>query len=658
MAKRMLIDAAYEEDVRVLLVEGKEILDFHHQNNLKKSTKGNIYLAKITRIEPSLQAAFVEYGGKKHGFLPFSEIHPDYYQIPVADRESLNAEIDEVRSKKLTEELDGTEAPESSVEDPRTFRSEFHKRYKIQEVIKKDQVMLVQIEKEERGNKGSALTTYISFAGRYCVFLPNATKGGGVSKKIGDDEDRQRLKKAALELTKEMDKGAVIIRTAGSYKTKTEIKKDLAHLQKIWANIKQHTVNSIAPTFIHEEGDIIKKSIRDLYDANVEEIVVSGDHAYKSAKEFMQMLLPKHSSKLKQYEGKASILNNYDLDRRVADLYAHEVSLPSGGYIIINQTEALVAIDVNSGRSTSERSVESTAIKTNMEAAREVARQIRLRDLSGLIVVDFIDMEESKNRSSVERAFRDAISEDKAKIFMGKISSLGLLELSRQRLKQSFLETNSKVCDHCGGRGRVRRVESTGIAILRAIENEFASTDSACELHVHASSQMLVYLLNHRRDEIERINKKFETTLVFGIDETAGPDGFFIDKKNIKRDREESNALSKIDDVHVDEPRVEEERREKRPIKSKFRIKKAPELAEIQPLASEDDTMSDNDGEQRFPQKKKKRFKKKKKFPSDSQQEGNRPSDSDDSQDFDQEMAEKRKQHQSLLKEIWKKIVD
>ncbi len=573
--RRMLIDAAHAEEIRVVVSNGSEIEEFEYQN-AKKSIKGNIYLAKVTRVEPSLQAAFVDYGAQKQGFLPFSEIHPDYYQIPKAEKESLMEELSNARKKKsrhseekpapldlsaedseILNEIIMPEPVSKNYDDDHEDDIQFYKRFKIQEVIKKDQVILVQVEKEERGTKGASITSYISLAGRYCVYMPNATKGGGVSRKIEDHEDRNRLKDIAHEFTEQLGgQGAIIIRTAGSYKTKTEIKRDFSYLQKLWDNIREHTLKSNAPAFIHEEGDVIRKSIRDLYDLDIEEIQIEGDKAFEDAKEFMKLLLPKHVNKIKNYKGNISLFSKFKIDAQLVSLYNSQVSLKSGGYIVINHTEALVAIDVNSGKSTSERNIESTALKTNMEAANEIARQLKLRDLSGLIVIDFIDMEEMKNRKTIERVFKQALDQDRAKIQVGRISTFGLLEMSRQRLRQSFLEANTELCQHCNGKGRIRPLEATSISVLRAVESE-ATAGNASEIHVSGSSQLVHYMLNNKRQEIADLERRLDGKVVLYTDESAGGDGFFIELKKInnKPNVKQQKALSNI---HIEHDEVED----------------------------------------------------------------------------------------------------
>ena len=502
MAKKLLIDAKQPEETRVVLLNGNRIEDFDQETTTKLQNKGNIYLARVTRVEPSLQAAFVEYGGTRHGFLAFSEIHPDYYRIPVEDRkalteEMLNAEdasLDEVSNSQIDKDSEHTNDLETNIdnssellvvdekkEKPEIISEEdeaspvnqtkIFKRYKIQEVISKRQILLVQVAKEERGNKGAALTTYISLAGRYCVLMPNTIRGGGVSRKISKIEDRKRLKSIIEEI--EMPAGmAVIIRTAGSDRTKAELKKDFYYLQNLWDTIREKTVKSTAPILINEEGNLIKRTIRDLYNSDVSEILVSGETAFNTAKNYIKEMVPSQIKRVKNFKDtKNSIFQKYNVEKQLDSMYLPSVKLKSGGYIVINQTEALVAIDVNSGRSTKERNIEETALKTNLEAAEEVARQLKLRDLSGLIVIDFIDMEGYKNQHSVEKKLKEAMSSDRARIQIGRISHFGLLELSRQRLRPSVSENYFSTCGSCGGMGVIRSVESSALKVLRKIED-------------------------------------------------------------------------------------------------------------------------------------------------------------------------------------------
>jgi ribonuclease E len=661
MSRKLLIDAAHSEELRIVLLHNSKIADFDYQAAHKKSTKGNIYLAKVMRVEPSLQAAFVDYGNEKHGFLPFSEIHPDYYQIPVSDRERL---IEEIKSELA-------QAADDDYEDGKNAITAY-KKYKIQEVVKKDQVILVQIEKEERGSKGASLTTYISLAGRYCVLMPNATKDGGVSRKIDDDDDRKRLKGIAVELTEELKgKGAVIVRTAGAYKTKTEIKKDLQNLKKLWDNIVNHTVESKAPAFIHEEGDIIIKSIRDLYDSDLDEIIVDGEQAYEQAKDFMKSMLPRHVNKLKLNSDNIPLFAKYGLEEKLAALYSPIVALPSGGYLVINHTEALVAVDINSGKSTSERNIENTALKTNLEAAEEIANQIRLRDLSGLIVVDFIDMTELKNKKAVEHALKEAISYDKAKIHIGRISSFGLLEMSRQRLKHSLMESNTVPCPHCNSRGRIRPFSTTAVVILRALESEVAQARSD-EVKVSATNDLVFYMLNQKRKEISLIEEKYKTLVSFYVDETAGGDGFYIEHVNAKGPKAKvAVALTTVDSSFSSQEPAKDEASEEveATIDSSDEIDQEITLDQSDEIPSNQPRHKKDWKRRRFNKNgRNKRFKKsnfEEKQPMDDHQPHAEPQnpkmvmdDQRDGEEFDKEMAKRRKQNQNLLKEIWKKIVD
>ncbi|WP_439156215.1 Rne/Rng family ribonuclease, partial [Yoonia sp.] len=545
MPKKMLIDATHAEETRVVVVDGNKVEEFDFESQFKRQLAGNIYLAKVTRVEPSLQAAFVDYGGNRHGFLAFSEIHPDYYQIPVADREALIAEekayVESLKAEEDKEEepkprrsrsrtrtkpaaaegqdavatadvetseedtsgdiagmetIDLGDAEEGSspmelvrdtpVETPaagedddddhaqidartkddsiesvadeddtdevRPVRKPRPKRYKIQEVIKVRQILLVQVVKEERGNKGAALTTYLSLAGRYCVLMPNTARGGGISRKITNVADRKKLKEIAGSMT--VPEGAgLIIRTAGSQRTKAEIKRDYEYLQRMWEQIRELTLKSIAPAKIYEEGDLIKRSIRDLYSKDIDEVIVAGEAGYRTAKDFMKMIMPSHAKNVKYYAEQLPLFARYQVEGYLGGMFNPTVQLPSGGYIVIGITEALVAIDVNSGRATKEGSIEQTALKTNLEAADEVARQLRLRDLAGLIVIDFIDMDERKNNAAVEKRFKDKLKTDRARIQVGRISGFGLMEMSRQRLRPGMLEATTQMCPHCHGTG-------------------------------------------------------------------------------------------------------------------------------------------------------------------------------------------------------------
>jgi ribonuclease E len=494
MSKTMLIDAAHPEETRVVVLAGNQIDDFDFESAAKKQIRGNIYLAKVTRVEPSLQAGFVEYGGNRHGFLAFGEIHPDYYQIPAADREALLAEE---AAQALSEE-DG-DGDDEAVRARRAAQ----RRYKIQEVIRRRQIMLVQAVKEERGNKGAALTTYLSLAGRYCVLMPNTPRGGGISRKIATAGDRKRLKSIIADL--DVPKGmGLIIRTAGAKRTKTEIRRDYEYLLRLWDDIRERTMASTAPALIHEEDNLVKRAVRDLYDKDVDAILVEGEAAFTEAQDFMGMLMPSHTGKVQLYTGSTPLFSRMKVESHLDSMHSPIVQLRSGGYIVINQTEALVAIDVNSGRSTRERSIESTALKTNLEAAEEAARQMRLRDLAGLVVIDFIDMEENRNDRAVEKRMKDALRFDRARVQMGKISGFGLLEISRQRRRTGVLEGSSHICTACDGTGRVRSPESASLQALRAVEAAVANRQG-CEVALHADIATALYLLNEKRDHLTRL---------------------------------------------------------------------------------------------------------------------------------------------------------
>ncbi|MFN5999164.1 MAG: ribonuclease E/G [Paracoccaceae bacterium] len=601
MAKKMLIDATHSEETRVVVVDGNKVEEFDFETVNKRQLAGNIYLAKVTRVEPSLQAAFVEYGGNRHGFLAFAEIHPDYYQIPVADRKALieeeramaraEEEEDNRRSRRRPQrpaakaeqvktddavaegptgmdvvDLDEDEtsdgplvetaaaaasAPEhdhahdhadhdhhhdgadngngdryravdhaSDTDDeiesvaeedvseeisaPRRPRA---RRYKIQEVVKVRQIMLVQVVKEERGNKGAALTTYLSLAGRYCVLMPNTARGGGISRKITNAVDRKKLKEIAGELS--VPEGAgLIVRTAGAKRTKPEIKRDYEYLMRLWEQIRELTLKSIAPAKIYEEGDLIKRSIRDLYSREIDEVLVEGEGGYRTAKDFMRMIMPSHAKQVIRYTEPTPLFAKYQVEGYLGGMFNPVVQLKSGGYIVIGVTEALVAIDVNSGRATKEGSIEETALKTNSEAAEEIARQLRLRDLAGLIVIDFIDMEERRNNATVEKRLKDKLKTDRARIQVGRISGFGLLEMSRQRLRPGMLESTTQPCPHCHGTGLIRSDDSMALTVLRALEEEGTRKRSK-EVLLKAPVGIVNYLFNAKREHVALIEARY-----------------------------------------------------------------------------------------------------------------------------------------------------
>lgn len=524
----MLIDAHQPEETRVVLLNGNKIEEFDYENNNFKQLKGNVYLARVTRVEPSLQAAFIEYGGNKQGFLAFSEIHPDYYRIPVEDRQ----DIEEVEEDAPSEDdndgtsPDGNEPEELGGDEVETDssvkrRRRTQHRYKIQEVIVRKQILLVQVVKEERGNKGAALTTYLSLAGRYCVLMPNSAKGGGVSRKITNVADRKRLKTVVADL--DIPEGmAVIVRTAGSKRTKTEIKRDYAYLSRLWNEIREKTLNSEAPSLIHEEGSLVKRAIRDIYTNDVDEVLVEGEDSYKIAKTQMKLLIPSHAKRVTKYAENEHLFKKHQVEEQLETMHQSEVVLKSGGYLVINQTEALVAIDVNSGRATRERNVEEMAVKTNLEAAEEVGRQLKLRDLAGLIVIDFIDMEESKNQHAVERRLKDALRHDRARIQVGSISHFGLLEMSRQRLRISLVDSVSQTCPHCGGTGRLRSVNSSALHILRMIEEEAAKRPDQ-DITIFAHPEVALYILNQKRASLAALEARFGISIFIEADSQLNP---------------------------------------------------------------------------------------------------------------------------------------
>jgi ribonuclease E len=693
MANKMLIDATHPEETRVVVVRGNRVEEFDFESASRKQLRGNIYLAKVTRVEPSLQAAFIEYGGNRHGFLAFSEIHPDYYQIPVADRQALideeeraeraaDAEVDRRAGGhrrrrergahrrdevKRSDELAGeegvhgdagvpagdtapdgphgdassvaeTHAPETSTVNPDESaqdnrpehrevggseagtagladgethddskaaapaeksgggsdrgpalsttaesadessngetlshaRSEedaaerpngndsgngeideedvveslggddaieevhdrmprLRRQYKIQEVIKRRQIMLVQVVKEERGTKGAALTTYLSLAGRYSVLMPNTARGGGISRKITSADDRKRLKQIAQDL--EVPEGmGVILRTAGANRTKTEVKRDFEYLLRLWETVRDVTLKSTAPKLVYEEGSLVKRSIRDLYSKDIDEVVVAGDDAYRDAKDFMRMLMPSHAKNVKPYKDTQPLFTRYGVESQLDAMFSPTVQLKSGGYVVLNQTEALVSIDVNSGRATREHHIEDTALKTNLEASEEIARQLRLRDLAGLIVIDFIDMDEKRNNRSVERRLKEALKNDRARIQVGRISHFGLLEMSRQRIRSSVLESSTETCTQCGGTGHVRSVASVALQLVRSLE-EMLIKGATHNLIVRTRADVALYVLNHKRALLRDLEHRFGVMLTVNADATvSGQLPFVIDR--------------------------------------------------------------------------------------------------------------------------------
>ncbi len=574
----MLIDANHDEETRVIVLnkEGK-IEEFDIEAKDRNQIRGNIYLAKVTRVEPSLQSAFVEYGGNRHGFLAFNEIHPDYYQIPTSERKKLlDEETELVTDTDASEDIDEPESDEAEdvINQEESKRiSKQRKRYKIQEVIKKRQIILVQVTKEERGNKGAALTSYISLAGRYCVLMPNTARGGGISRKISDIKTRNKIK-ASIDSLKIPDGMGVIIRTAGAQRTKTEIKRDFEYLTRLWQTIRDLTLNSSAPELIYEEGSLVKRSIRDLYNKDVEEIVISGENAFIEAKNFMKMLIPSHVKFIKKYLDTVPLFIKYDAESELDNMFHENVRLPSGGYLVINQTEALVAIDVNSGRSTREHNIEDTALRTNLEASDEVARQLRLRDLAGLIVIDYIDMEERRNNRSVEKQLKDALRADRARIQVGHISQFGLMEMSRQRMRSSLTE-------------RAGSISSQSVQIIRAIEQDLFKNGKN-DIKLYTNNELSGYLLNTKRKNLYEIEDRYGITIEIKVAEIDGDETFKIERSELKPDPKLSNSAVSIDSVYEDKSGIkmpiddesEQEVNEKTQPKHKKTVKRKPPVSQ------------------------------------------------------------------------------
>ncbi len=551
--KKMLIDGAHAEETRVVIVNGNRLEDFDVEVESRRQLKGNIYLAKVTRVEPSLQAAFVDFGGNRHGFLAFNEIHPDYYQIPVADRAALleeqqaaEAEAEKAEEaagddeNRSVETVGGDDADEEA--EVRRTAINVRRNYKIQEVIKRRQIILVQVVKEERGNKGAALTTYVSLPGRYCVLMPNTARGGGVSRKISNGADRRKLKNYLSELDIP-DGMAVIVRTAGAKRTKAEIKRDYDYLLRLWTQVRDTTLESIAPCLVYEEGNLIKRAIRDLYTKDIEEIIIEGTEPYRTAKDFMKLLIPSHAKRVQPYkEDDVPLFHRFQVESQLDAMHDNVVPLRSGGYLVINQTEALVAVDVNSGKATRERNIEETALNTNMEAADEIARQLRLRDLAGLVVIDFIDMEVNRNNGRVERQLKDAMKIDRARIQIGRISPFGLLELSRQRLRPSLMETSTEPCVACGGTGHRRSVGSAALSVVRAIEEE-ALKKRSTSVTVFVAGEIALYILNHKRKLLADIEERYGLAVTLEADDSLVP-------PDHRMERRKSDDGDVVEEVH------------------------------------------------------------------------------------------------------------
>lgn len=620
MTMRMLIDARHREETRVAVVKGNRIEEFDFESAERKQLKGNIYLAKVTRVEPSLQAAFVEYGGNRHGFLAFSEIHPDYYQIPKEDRDALLREEAEHAAEEAAlreaddgedhddedgdlEVLDrpeddedgesgeddgetgegeggkprrrrGRKGSDDQVEALRQRRMNLRRRYKIQDVIRRRQVLLVQVVKEERGNKGAALTTYLSLAGRYCVLMPNTAHGGGISRKISSAADRKRLKTIMAELKLPASMGC-IVRTAGLQRTKTEIKRDFDYLARLWDGIREKTLGSSAPALIYGDSDLIKRAIRDIYNRDIEEVIVEGEEGYRQAKDFMKLLMPSHAKRVKHYSDAVPLFQRAHVEDQLAAMYHPVVQLKSGGYLVINPTEALVSIDINSGRSTREHNIEQTATATNLEAAQEIARQLRLRDMAGLVVIDFIDMDHSSNVRKVEKAMKEALKNDRARIQVGRISAFGLMEMSRQRLRTGVLEASTVTCPHCEGTGLVRTASSAGLSALRLVEDE-AARGRGSHIVLRCSQEAAFYVLNKKRADIAEIEDRYGVTVEILTDgelegarmsvEASGPPPAHAPKFAAAIEEIEEDVVEEIDEEDEEEEveaRAPRERRDR-----------------------------------------------------------------------------------------------
>ena len=658
--KRMLVDGTHPEETRIVVTNGNRLEEFDFESQSRRQLRGNIYLAKVTRVEPSLQAAFVEYGGNRHGFLAFSEIHPDYYQIPVADREALmraeeeaeredhaDEEADEPRSaaakapaaESVSEPIEGAEDDETEqtenapteadaeadpqatvveeveaadgdddeaegsssredshieeapashepvesiggggsdiLEESRERRQRQPRRhaYKIQEVIKRRQVMLVQVVKEERGNKGAALTTYLSLAGRYSVLMPNTARGGGISRKITNAADRKRLKDIVGDLEVPPGQG-IILRTAGASRTKAEVKRDFEYLQRLWESVRTLTLQSTAPCLVYEEGSLIKRTIRDLYSKDIDELWVAGDDAYREAKDFMRMIMPSHAKNVQVYKDDQPLFSKYNVEGQLDQMFSPQVTLPSGGYLVINPTEALVSIDVNSGRSTKEHNIEDTALQTNLEAADEVARQLRLRDLAGLIVIDFIDMIENRSNRAVERRLKEALKNDRARIQVGRISHFGLMEMSRQRIRFGVVESSTHKCPTCNGTGLVRSVESVALMVMRNVEDHVLKKPGQ-SINVRVPVDVALYILNSKRSTLNNLEIKYGLSITIVADDHVGPQHFAIERGEARALPTERPAAQHVQvdsaaiEETVDEPEADVEETEDEPAEAR-----------------------------------------------------------------------------------------
>ncbi len=625
MTNEILIDAVHQEETRIAVIKQKRLENYDYEFDAKKPIRGNIYLAKVIRVEPSLQAAFLDYGGNRNAFLPFSEINSDYYQIPASDKEKLK-ELEKEEKKKdsenIKEEKESDEPDNIGGDELDEINSERKKseriKYKIQEVIKKNQIILIQISKEERGNKGAAASTYISIPGRYCVLMPNSSRGGGISRRINNSTERRKLKNILEKLDVSDDMG-LIIRTAGSKTTANEIKKDFKFLIKSWNKVRDDTLSANAPSLIFENGNVIQRTLRDLYTKDIDKIYVQGEEQYKTAKNLMKMMIPSHAKKVQKWKESTPIFQKDNIQDQLNSIYSESVPLRSGGSLVLDQTEALVAIDVNSGTSKKDYNIEDTALRTNLEAAEEIARQLRLRDMAGLIVIDFIDMEKFSNRRSIEKRLKESLKSDRSRIQVGRISSFGLLEMSRQRIRSSIQEGNYESCPHCDGKGILRSTESIALEVFRDILD--ASNDKRAKIiDIEVPIEILNFIINNKRDDISKLES--ETNISYRLSANTNLRGKEIkitsfdeklnilgksknqkprkpQKKNNKTDKNENinkgnkntrNSESKKKDKNKENTLEEKNKKERKPIKAKEnkneKIEKVSKKT-IQPIENE-----------------------------------------------------------------------
>jgi ribonuclease E len=637
----IIIDSAHREETRIaVLDQNSKLLDFDRSAYSIKQIKGNIYLAKVVRVEQSLQACFVDYGSDRHGFLPFSDIHPKYFQISDTEKQKILEAITPQNNKQDEDEPQNIHRhqqreeqeifsdhsaiatgsyslEEETAESKENYKSNIYniyKKYQLQEVIKTGQLVLVQAVKEERGSKGASMTTYISLAGKYCVLMANTPNKGGVSKKIDNFRDRKTLKAILNDISLPLDR-SLIIRTAGVGKKPEDIKRDYEYLNRLWQNIQDSASSSVAPSFIHAEDDIIRRCIRDIYNEQIVEVMVEGEEAYQTVLDFVKLTMPYSQHNIKLHTDRLPIFNKYRIEQQISALYEKRIDLPSGGSIVIDHTEALVAIDVNSGKSTKESGIEDTAYNTNLEAVREIAKQLRLRDLAGLIVIDFIDMSDQKNRRNIERSLRDELQNDRARIQMGRISVFGLLEMSRQRLGSSFFETITTPCQNCGGTGFVRSVEILVVTILRAIRHACADKQAGV-IYVYTDAKTISHITNYKKSEIALTEKNYNIYILFHPNEENGVNGFSIKKrKNLsEEERKEFDmkiATGKVNQLHIEQSYLQDFNTNEQNLESDFESETQNRYQK-----NRSDRHNKSDRQDRFDRKKKKHY----------QQNNNKPS--------------------------------